>query len=63
MMIKLFETGYGKKSLVEIVKEICKLCDALTLSFRTMYANTGGAVLINKESPSLSNEEHDELSF
>jgi tryptophanase len=62
-MIKLFEAGYEKKSLVEIVKEICKLCDALTFSFRTMFANTGGAVLINRPSSSLSNEEHDELSF
>ena len=49
-MIKLYEPGYENKSLADIVKEMLSHADVVTMSFKKMYSDCGGAVLITKKS-------------
>ncbi|MCX6778330.1 MAG: beta-eliminating lyase-related protein [Candidatus Micrarchaeota archaeon] len=49
LFVKLFEPGYENKTLDEIVKEMLSYADVVTVSFKKMYAHSGGAIFVNKE--------------
>ncbi len=49
LFIQLFEEGYQEKTLAEIVQEILSHADVATLSFKKMYAHTGGGILVNRQ--------------
>ncbi|MDO8660425.1 MAG: beta-eliminating lyase-related protein [Candidatus Woesearchaeota archaeon] len=54
--IHVFEPEYVKKSILEIVQEIFSYADIVTLSYKKMYAHSGGAILLNKSSKKLSSK-------
>jgi len=55
--IKAYEEGYGDKSIQEIIQEMVELSDFTTISLKKMYSHKGGAILINKKSPLLSEDQ------
>ncbi|XP_064632604.1 tryptophanase-like [Lineus longissimus] len=61
LFIKAFEPGYEDRTIKDIVQEILSLADCATMSFKKMYAHSGGAILINKASPFLQDKELEKL--
>jgi len=50
LFIKTFEPGFENLSLVQITKDILTQADVVTMSFKKMFSQCGGGILINHDS-------------
>jgi tryptophanase len=61
MFVHLFDSQYASSSLLDIVRKMLESADLVTISFKKMYAHSGGAVLVNRDSAVLSGEQRTAL--
>jgi tryptophanase len=50
LFIHLFEDGYHERSILDIVQEMLADADIITVSYKKMYAHSGGGILLRKDS-------------
>ena len=55
--IKALDPAYKTKSLNDIVKEVMKIADVVTVSFKKMYSHSGGGIFINRNSKILTKKQ------
>jgi len=57
LFVKAFDKRYKNHSITDITKEIMEDADVVTMSLKKMYAHCGGAILINRNSKVLTQDQ------